>query len=179
MKFNCSHFAIVPLYHISSLGMFIEFFLIGVPMLGTIILIGNFWDSCQPQAPRLTPGEPNFNRYLSRNVSVSFTCWVHGAIWKNCRLCSILLRTWSLIRGNSQGSYKNSGGPSGEGLPANAGDAKDAGLIPESRSPGEGHGNPLQCSCLENPMDRGGWWATVHSIAKSWTWPKRLCIHGP
>ena len=114
MKFNCSHFAIVPLYHISSLGMFIEFFLIGVPMLETIILIGNFWDSCQPQAPRLTPGEPNFNRYLSRNVSVSFTCWVHCAIWKNCQLRSILLRTWSLIRGNSQGSYKNSGVTSGE-----------------------------------------------------------------
>ena len=45
-------------------------------------------------------------------------------------------------------------------LPANAGDARDAGLIPESgRSPGGGHGNPLQYSCLENPMDRGAWQA--------------------
>ena len=43
--------------------------------------------------------------------------------------------------------------------PADAGDAKDAGLIPRSgRSPGEGHGNPLQCSCLENAMDRAAWW---------------------
>ena len=43
-------------------------------------------------------------------------------------------------------------------LPANAGDIRDAGLVPESgRSPGEGHGNPLQYSCLENPMDRGAW----------------------
>ena len=33
---------------------------------------------------------------------------------------------------------------------------------------GEGHGNPFQYSCLENPMDRGGWWATVHGVAKSW-----------
>ena len=54
-------------------------------------------------------------------------------------------------------------------LPANAGDAKDVGLIPGSgRSPGVGNGNPLQYSCLENSMDRGAWWATVHGAAKSW-----------
>ena len=51
--------------------------------------------------------------------------------------------------------------------PANAGDARDAGLIPGSgRSPGEGHGNPLQYSCLENPMDRGAWKVTVHGVAR-------------
>ena len=53
-------------------------------------------------------------------------------------------------------------------LPANAGDTGDAGLIPGSgRYPGGGHGNPLQYSCLENPMDRGAWWATVHRVEKS------------
>ena len=53
----------------------------------------------------------------------------------------------------------------------NAGDTGDAGSIPGSgRSPGEGHGNPLWYSCLENPMDRGAWWATVHWIAESETW---------
>ena len=47
--------------------------------------------------------------------------------------------------------------------PANAGDVRDVGLIPGSgRSPGEGKGYPLQYSCLENPMDRGAWQATVH-----------------
>ena len=47
---------------------------------------------------------------------------------------------------------------------------KDSGLIPGTgRSPGEGNGNPLQYSCLENPMDRGAWWAAVHGVAKSWT----------
>ena len=52
--------------------------------------------------------------------------------------------------------------------PANAGDIGDTGSIPGSgRSPGGGHGNPLQCSCLENPMDRGAWWATVHGVTKS------------
>ena len=51
--------------------------------------------------------------------------------------------------------------------PANAG---EAGSIPGSgRSPGEGNGNPLQYSCLENPMDRGAWWATVHGVTKSLT----------
>ena len=53
---------------------------------------------------------------------------------------------------------------------ANAGDVRDAGSIPGSgRSPGEGNGNPLQYSCLENSMDRGAWWATVHRITKSRT----------
>ena len=53
-------------------------------------------------------------------------------------------------------------------LPANAGDGRDIGSIPESRrSPGEENGNPLQYSCLENPMDRGAWWAMVHRVAKS------------
>ena len=48
--------------------------------------------------------------------------------------------------------------------------AEDPSSIPESgRSPGEGNGNPLQYSCLENPMDRGAWQATAHGVAKSWT----------
>ena len=55
-------------------------------------------------------------------------------------------------------------------LPANAGGIKVMGLIPGSvRSPGGGQGNPLQHSRLENPMDRGAWWATVHRVTKSWT----------
>ena len=62
--------------------------------------------------------------------------------------------------------------------PANAGDVRDAGLIPRSgRSPGGGHGNPLQYSCLENPMDRGAWWATVHGVAKSRAQLKWLSTH--
>ena len=55
-------------------------------------------------------------------------------------------------------------------LPVNAGDTRDMGSIPGSgRSPGEGNGNLLWYSCLENPMDRGAWWAIVHGVAKSWT----------
>ena len=51
--------------------------------------------------------------------------------------------------------------------PAQAGDMRDMGSIPGlRRSPGGGHGNPLQYSCLENPMDRGTWWATVQGVRK-------------
>ena len=53
-------------------------------------------------------------------------------------------------------------------LLANAGDIRDVGSIPGlGRSPGEGNGKPLQYSCLENPMDRGAWWAILHGVAKS------------
>ena len=60
-------------------------------------------------------------------------------------------------------------------LPASAADIRDMGSIPGlGRSPGGGHGNPLQYSCLENPMDRGTWQAAVHGITQSWARPKRL-----
>ena len=60
-------------------------------------------------------------------------------------------------------------------LHANAG---DSGLIPGSgSSSGGGRGNPLQYSCLGNPMDRGDWWATVNRVVKSQTWLKRLSVH--
>ena len=63
-------------------------------------------------------------------------------------------------------------------LPASAVDIRDTGSIPGSgRSLGEGNGNPLQHSCLENPMDRGAWWATVHGVAKSQMKLKRLSTH--
>ena len=52
----------------------------------------------------------------------------------------------------------------------NAGDTRDMGSIPRlGRSPGGGHGNPLQYSCLENPVDREAWWAAVHRVAQSRT----------
>ena len=63
-----------------------------------------------------------------------------------------------------------SGGASGKRLAANAGDTRDLGLIPGlGRSPGEGNGNPLQYSCLENPTDKGTRRATVHGVTKNWT----------
>ena len=62
-------------------------------------------------------------------------------------------------------------------LPANAADAGDVGSIPGlGTSPGGGHGSPMQYSCLENPMDRGAWWATVRGVAKSRTRLKQLSM---
>ena len=67
------------------------------------------------------------------------------------------------------------GGSDGKESVCNAG---DLGLIPGSgRSPGEGDGNPLHCSCLENSMDKGAWWAIVHRVIKSPTRLKQLRMH--
>ena len=60
------------------------------------------------------------------------------------------------------------GGASGKEPACQCRDIRDVGSIPESgRSPGGGHGNPLQYSCLENPMDRGVWWAIAHGVTES------------
>ena len=65
-------------------------------------------------------------------------------------------------------SFDQRGFPCGSDGKESACDVGDQGSIPGSgRYPGEGHGNPLQYSCLENPMDRGAWWATVHGVTKS------------
>ena len=62
--------------------------------------------------------------------------------------------------------------------PAKAGDVLDTGLMPGSgRPPGGGYGNPLQYSCLENPMERETWWAIVHRVTKSQTQLKQLHTH--
>ena len=79
----------------------------------------------------------------------------------------------------SEGQWENTGASQValvvKNLPANSGDIKDVGSIPGlGRSPGEGNGNPLQYSCLENPMDRGAWRAGIHGVAKSRTWLKWL-----
>ena len=67
-------------------------------------------------------------------------------------------------------------------LPASVGNIRDMGSIPGlGRSPGEGNGSPLQYSCLENPKDRGAWWATFHGVTQSQTQLKQLstlCMHG-
>ena len=70
----------------------------------------------------------------------------------------------------SSSSLSAMGFPGGAEVKASACNAGDLGLIPGlGRSPGEGNGNPLQYPCLENPMDGGAWWASVHGVAKSRT----------
>ena len=75
-----------------------------------------------------------------------------------------LMNSSSLVSWDLQGFQ---GGSVVKNSPANVGDARDTGFIPGSEKiPGEGNGNPLQYSCLENPTDRGAWGATVHGVAK-------------
>ena len=70
-----------------------------------------------------------------------------------------------------------SSGPSGKNPLANSGDRRDTASIPGwGRSPREGNGNPPRYSCLENSMDRGAWWATVHGVAQSQAWLKWLSM---
>ena len=70
------------------------------------------------------------------------------------------------------------GGSAVKNPASTAEDTGDAGLIPGwGRSPGGGNGDPLQYSCLKDPMDSGAWWATVHSVTKSQTQLKRLSMH--
>ena len=65
-------------------------------------------------------------------------------------------------------------------LPANAGDVREVVSVPGlGRSPGGERGNPLQYSCLENPMDRGAWRAPVHGVTQSWAGLKQLSTHVP
>ena len=68
--------------------------------------------------------------------------------------------------------------PGGSEAKGSAFKTGDLGSIPGwGRSPGGEHGNPLQCSCLENPMDKGAWWAMVHRVMKSQTGLKQLSTH--
>ena len=91
-------------------------------------------------------------------------------LWPNMNNLRIKqIQYWIIIHSVT---YDFLGGSDGKASAYNVG---DLGLIPGlGRSPGEGNGNPLQYSCLENPMDRGDWKATIHGVAKSWTWLKWL-----
>ena len=91
-----------------------------------------------------------------------------------CHLILVLTIWWCPCVESSLGLLENGvcyNQRGGSEVKVSACNTGDLGLIPGSgRSPGEGNGNPLQYSCLENPMDGGAWWATVHGVAKSWTW---------
>ena len=97
--------------------------------------------------------------HLFINSAVAY--WV-----PTCLSWLYILGLWGL-NGGSHLFVGFPGGPVVKNPPVNAGDAGDSGSIPElGRSPRGGNGNPLQNSCLENPMDRGAWWATVYGAHK-------------
>ena len=100
----------------------------------------------------------NTGVHMSLSILVSLMCMPSSGIAGSygSSISSFLRNLWSF-----------SGGSDGKVSAHNEG---DPGLIPGlERPPGEGNGNPLQYSCLENSMDGGAWWATVHGVTKSWT----------
>ena len=103
---------------------------------------------------------------------------VHLFTLKYTSLTLLILKNhWSLWESVCHAAWASQAALVVKKLPANAGGVRDADSIPGSeRSPGGGHGNPLQYSCLENPLDRGAWQATVHRVAKSWTRLKQLSM---
>ena len=111
------------------------------------------------------PGEGKGRPLQYSGLENFMDCIVHGVAKSRTRLSDLHVMShyvWALLG--------FTGGASGKEPAANAGDTRDVDLIPGlGRSSGEGLGNPLQYSCLENPMDRGAWWATVHGDAKSRT----------
>ena len=120
-----------------------------------------------------------FKRKVATHVEVS----KHGRetesgwIWpySSIRLGETEVSGWFLAEPNHLSRFPQ--WLSGEESGCSAGDRGDTSLIPGSgRSSGGGHGNPFQGSCQENPMDRGAWWAMVHSVAKSQTQLKQLSV---
>ena len=105
------------------------------------------------------------SRYINAHYKLvpSEECWDHSPPpKKNSYYCSLYIAFLYTVPGASQVA------PVVKNPPASAGVIRDTGSIPGSgRSSGGRHGNPLQDSCLENPMDRGAWRATVHGVTKS------------
>ena len=101
---------------------------------------------------------------MSLNSTVGFSCIWHVPV--RCTFIHSFHKPNVFIRLLLYVRLGFPGGSVVKNLPANAGDAGS--ILGLGRSPGEGSGNPLQYSCLENPMDRGAWWATVHGVAMSW-----------
>ena len=119
---------------------------------------------------------------LPRSDSASLSYQLLQLLWQQHKVPSRLsaMKQPSIWLTDAWQNTSTRGFPGGslvKNLPADAGDAGNEGLIPGSgRSPGGGHGNPLQYPCLENPTDRGDWRATVHGVAKSRTRLKWLIM---
>ena len=127
-----------------------------------VILPDNFDNSiyyslclyCMPSAYQGFPGSSDGKKVYLQCRRPQLDSWVGKISWRRDRLPIPVFMGFP-------------GGSDGKASTCNPG---DPGSIPGlGTSPGGGHGNPLQYACLENSIDRGAWWATVHGVAKSWT----------
>ena len=108
---------------------------------------------------------------LSMKVSYCTRPWKHTDSEREISLKYAISSQWSPVRKEGLCFWLLEYFPGGSEGKASAFNAGDLDLIPGwGRSPGKGNGNPLQYSCLENPMDGEAWWATVHGVTKSQTW---------
>ena len=104
-------------------------------------------------------------------------CTCFYKLWLSLTLCNRSLCEKKLST-TCYHCLKSPGGASGKDPTPYAEDLREVGSIPGwGRSPGEANGNPLQYSCLENPMDRGAWWAIVRRGTKGWTWLRWPSTH--
>ena len=107
---------------------------------------------------------------------IKFYSWTYTAVLITQNHQIVFKNEFSVFAFGSQNNVPPgaSGGSDSKESACNAGDPDS--ILEFGRSPGEGNGSPLQCSCLENPMDRGAWRAIVHGVAKSWTWLSNMCV---
>ena len=123
------------------------------------------WCECFKQPRGVITGDYNYPPYWQTQEKVlNIQVFLCLKLWKTITQRGLRIFLTSSWINQEQGFP---GGSNGKESACNVG---DPGSIPRSeRSPGEGNGNPLQCSCLGNPMDRGVWQAIVHGVSKSWT----------
>ena len=130
---------------------------------------------------RATRNRPHFPKSKAQLLLTSITAWsnsfpeaIINPLEQSCpRQPSMMMQMFYIYASNGFPQWLGS-----KESACNAGVTGDGGLIPGwRRSPGGGRGNPLQCSCLEKPMDRGAWWIIVHQVAKSQTRLKQLSMH--
>ena len=116
--------------------------------------------------------------FVGNCQSVYQSDYATSSEWQCLYHCSISLSTFGVISVWILAFVAGTDGSVGKESICNAGDARDVGsILGSGRSPGGVHGNPLQYSCRESLMDRGAWWIIVHSVAKSQTWLKWLCLY--
>ena len=152
------------------------------------MILGVFWSLCSHRHFLLMQNSTQtcsmfysfFSLLSSKPTSLAPSSWERPGKWKICYSDNLI---WDKVLMDDNTLLLTMptgfpGGASGKGPACQFRRLRVTGSIPGSgRSPGRGHGNPLQYSCLGNPVDRGAWWATVHGVSDTWTSLKWLSTY--